>query len=132
MAEPVLKVVVPPVRAAPARRARRLVALARRRLRLILLVIAPLAAAAIGLGFYLSTGRYISTDNAYVGAQKVLITPDISGKIDRVLVREGQHVNAGDELFDIDAQPFRLAFEQAQAKLASVRTDFTVLKGNLA
>ena len=44
-------------------------------------------------------GRYISTDNAYVGAQKVLITPDISGKIVNVAIREGQHVNSGDELF---------------------------------
>ena len=32
---------------------------------------------------YLAGGRYISTDNAYVGAQKVLITPDIAGKISR-------------------------------------------------
>ena len=38
-------------------------------------------------------GRYISTDNAYVGAQKVLITPDISGKISSVVVHEGQHVS---------------------------------------
>src|SRR5262245_54885301 len=83
---------------------------ARRKLRLVLLVIVPLVAAAAGLGIYLAGGRFISTDNAYVGAQKVLITPDISGKISRVLVREGQHVKAGDELFDIDSQPFQLAF----------------------
>ena len=49
-----------------------------------------LAALALGLRFYLSGGRYISTDNAYVGAHKVLITPDISGKVISVLVREGQ------------------------------------------
>src|SRR5581483_6445444 len=81
----------------------------RKKLRMMLLVVLPLLAAAIGLGVYLMTGRYISTDNAYVGAQKVLITPDISGKIDKVLVREGQHVKAGDEWFEIDAQPFQLA-----------------------
>ena len=38
-------------------------------------------------------GRYITTDNAYVGAQKVLITPDVAGKVINVFVREGQHVN---------------------------------------
>src|ERR1043166_4693005 len=102
----------------------------RKRLRMILLVALPLIALAIGTFMYLSSGRYISTDNAYVGAQKVLITPDISGKISRVIVREGQHVKAGDELFEIDPVPFRLALEQAQAKLATVRTDVTTLNSD--
>src|SRR5882757_5274736 len=92
----------------------------RKRLRMILLVALPLIALAIGTFMYLGSGRYISTDNAYVGAQKVLITPDISGKIARIIVREGQHVKAGDELFEIDRDPFRIAVDQAQAKLATV------------
>lgn len=104
----------------------------RARLRLILLVIVPLIAAAAGFTFYLYGGRYITTDNAYVGAQKVLITPDISGKINTIFVKEGQHVAAGDPLFEIDPVPFKLALTQAQSKLASVRTDFNNLKTNLA
>src|SRR5689334_10505037 len=72
--------------------------ISRKKLRVILLVVLPLIAAAGGLALYLSSGRYITTDNAYVGAQKVLITPDISGKIDKVSVREGQHVQSGDQL----------------------------------
>src|SRR5215831_5471857 len=63
----------------------------RKRLRTILLVVLPALAVLIGAGFYLSGGRYVSTDNAYVGAQKVLITPDISGKIVHVAIVEGQH-----------------------------------------
>jgi membrane fusion protein (multidrug efflux system) len=113
-------------------RQKSLVAALRKRLRLILLVVAPLIVAAIGLSIYLMGGRYISTDNAYVGAQKVLITPDVSGKIIRVAVHEGQHVSPGDVLFEIDPEPFRLAVRQAQSKLESVRTDFNNLKGNLA
>jgi membrane fusion protein (multidrug efflux system) len=103
----------------------------RRRLRMILLVAIPLIVAAIGGGIYLGSGRYISTDNAYVGAQKVLITPDISGKVNRVTVREGQHVKAGDELFEIDPQPFQIALEQAKAKLASTKADYTNLTTNI-
>jgi membrane fusion protein (multidrug efflux system) len=102
----------------------------RKLLRMILLVVLPLIAVAIGAFFYLGSGRYISTDNAYVGAQKVLITPDISGKIARIIVREGQHVKAGDELFEIDREPFRIAVDLAQAKLATVRADFTNLKSD--
>jgi len=103
----------------------------RRNLRMMLLVVVPLIAVAAGLGFYLAGGRYISTDNAYVGARKVLITPDISGKVSRIVVREGQHVAPGDILFEIDPEPFNLALAQAQAKLASVRVDLANLKATV-
>src|ERR1700716_3444935 len=104
----------------------------RKRLRMILLVVIPLIALAGGSYFYLMSGRYISTDNAYIGAQKVLITPDISGKIARVTVTEGQRVNAGDALLEIDSEPFRITVAMTQARLDSVKTDFANLKANLA
>jgi membrane fusion protein, multidrug efflux system len=113
--------------AAPAKAAR----FDRKRLRMILLVALPAIAALIGAGFYITGGRYISTDNAYVGAQKVLITPDISGKIIHVAIVEGQHVKPGDELFTLDAEPYRLALAQAQAKLEAARTDYEKLKTTL-
>jgi membrane fusion protein, multidrug efflux system len=103
----------------------------RMRLRTILLVALPSLAVLLGLGIYLMGGRYISTDNAYVGAQKVLITPDISGKVIHVAVREGQHVNAGDELMTLDPEPYRLALASAQAKLATARSDYAKIKSNL-
>src|SRR5947207_6520292 len=105
---------------------------ARKRLRLVLLAVIPLIALAAGSYFYLTSGRYISTDNAYVGAQKVLITPDISGKIAKVTVTEGQRINAGDALLEIDPEPFRISATQAEARLAGVRTEFANLKTNLA
>jgi membrane fusion protein (multidrug efflux system) len=104
----------------------------RKKLRLILLLVIPLIAVAGGLYFYLMSGRYISTDNAYIGAQKVLITPDISGKIAKVTVAEGQRVNAGDALIEIDPEPFRITVAMTQARLDSVKIDFDNLKANLA
>jgi len=105
---------------------------ARSRLRMMLLVVIPLFAVVVGGYFYLMSGRYISTDNAFIGAQKVLITPDISGKIAKIGVTEGQRVSAGDALIEIDAEPFRIARTQAEARLASVQTDFSNLKTNYA
>ena len=131
MADTVLKF-APQRDGAAAGRSRSLVGFVRARLRMILLVVLPAIALVVGVVFYLSGGRYISTDNAYVGAQKVLITPDISGKLSRVLVREGQHVNAGDSLFEIDPVPYRLALQGAQSKLDTVRTEFANLKSNYA
>ncbi|HZS63528.1 MAG TPA: HlyD family secretion protein [Xanthobacteraceae bacterium] len=129
MADTVLKFANP--KKAAAEKASALKGFARKRLRLILLVIVPALVAAVGLGFYLAGGRYISTDNSYIGAQKVLVTPDVSGRINRVAVKEGQRVEAGDVLFEIDPVPFRLAVEQAQGKLDAVRVDFAKLKDNL-
>jgi membrane fusion protein (multidrug efflux system) len=102
--------------------------LARRRL--LLLVVLPAIVAVVGLTFYLSGGRYVSTDNAYVGAQKVLITPSVSGTIKQVAVKEGQRVNAGDELFQIDPDTYRLVLQQADARLESTKTDYANLRTN--
>ncbi len=99
----------------------------RKRLRMVLLVVLPLIALLGGATFYLMGGRYISTDNAYVGAQKVLITADVSGKIIHVAVTEGQHVKPGDELFTLDPEPYRLALAQAQAKLNAARAAYDKL-----
>jgi membrane fusion protein (multidrug efflux system) len=110
---------------------RRLMAGMRRYRRVLLLVVLPLAALIAGLIFYLNGGRYVTTDDAYVGAQKVLITPDISGKVEKVVVREGQQVKQGDELFEIDPVPFRLAVQQAKATLDQARTTYDNLVANI-
>jgi membrane fusion protein (multidrug efflux system) len=139
MADPVLKFPPEQKAAPPARPRTKLAAEPRRRLmagmrryrRVLLLVVLPLAALVAGLIFYLSGGRYVTTDDAYVGAQKVLITPDISGKIDKVVVKEGQQVNEGDVLFEIDPVPFRLTVDQARANLAQTRTTYDNLVANI-
>ncbi|MEK8095506.1 HlyD family secretion protein [Methylocystis sp. IM3] len=110
--------------------AKRIFALARQRLRLLLMVGVPAAAAMAGVALYLAGGRYISTDNAYIGARKVLVTPDVSAKISGALVREGQHVAAGDELFRIDPTSFEFALRQAQSRVDMVRAEFANLRSN--
>ena len=73
----------------------------------------------VGLLYYLLGGRYVSTDNAYVGAQKVLITPEVSGKVVRIAVTEGQLLKPGDELFAIDPEPYRLTAQEAGGPAAA-------------
>src|SRR4051812_4879309 len=139
MADPVLKFPPeqkssPPLQPASkvaAQPRRRLLAALRKYRRFLLLVVLPLAAVTGGLVFYLNGGRYVTTDDAYVGAQKVLITPEISGRIEKVVVREGQQVHEGDTLFEIDPVPFRLALQQAQASLATAKTGYETLVSDL-
>ncbi|MBR0692180.1 HlyD family secretion protein [Bradyrhizobium lablabi] len=137
MADPVLR--FPPEQkgnqAAPEKHAaaprRRLMAGMRRYRRVLLLVVLPLVAAVAGVAFYVNGGRYVTTDDAYVGAQKVMVTPDISGKITKVVVKEGQRVKEGDELFEIDSEPFQLALDQARANLAQAKTSYEQLVDNI-
>jgi len=122
----------PAAAAAEGKRGSRLVQAWRQRKRTILLIVLPALALLLGLGFYLSGGRYISTDNAYVGAQKVLITPDVNGKITHVAIVEGQHVKPGDELFTLDSEPYKLALDAAKGKLDAARGDHDKLKTSFA
>jgi membrane fusion protein, multidrug efflux system len=110
---------------------RRFVAGLRRYRRFLLMVVLPIVAVIAGLTFYLNGGRYIGTDDAYVGAQKVLVTPDISGKIEKVVVKEGQLVKQGDVLFEIDPVPFQLAVDEAKAQLAQAKSTYDNLVANI-
>jgi membrane fusion protein, multidrug efflux system len=101
-------------------------------LRVTLMVLIPAFVAVIALAFYLFGGRYISTDNAYIGAEKVLITPEVSGKVVRIDVVEGQLLKPGDQLLAIDPTPYRLAAQEAEAKLLRVQSDFATLRANFA
>src|SRR5262249_46382676 len=93
------------------------------------LMLAALAmAGTAGLFLYLVSGRYIGTDNAYVAAQKVLITPEVSGKVVGIRVIEGQTVKIGDELFSIDPAPYRFASQGAESKLIRIASEFDNLK----
>ena len=139
MADPVLKFPSEAKDAPSGRPSKKLAAEPRRRLlaglrryrRFLLLVVLPIAVAITGFVFYLNGGRYVGTDDAYVGAQKVLITPDISGKIDKVVVKEGQRVKQGDVLFEIDPQPFQFALDQAKAQHEQAKTSHENLKANV-
>jgi membrane fusion protein (multidrug efflux system) len=112
-------------------RSRRIGGAWKRHRRLLLLVVLPLIVLIGGGALYLAGGRYVTTDDAFVGAQKVLITPDISGKVEKVVVREGQRVKEGDVLFEIDPVPFKLALRQAQATQAQTKTTYENLKSNI-
>jgi len=95
----------------------------KRRLRMVLFAVGPVVALLVAAGLYFGSGRYVETDNAYVKANKVTISAQVSGPISAIAVHENQAVSQGQELFRIDPQPFRIALEQAEAQLRGVRSD---------
>jgi membrane fusion protein, multidrug efflux system len=100
----------------PRRRARRLI-------RPLLLVVVPMVAALVGLYWYAMSGRYVATENAYVKADMVAISPDINGRVIAVEVAENQFVRQDDVLFRLDPEPFQIALDMAEAKMLAVRND---------
>lgn len=55
-------------------------------LRLFLLVAIPAVAVVGGGAWYASTGRYVTTENAYVKAHVIAVSPDVDGRVTSVLV----------------------------------------------
>jgi len=77
----------------------------------------------VALVFWLTGGRYVSSDDAYVHAAKLMVSTDVSGLVQDVDVHEGQSVRAGDVLFRLDPQPFAIALANAKAALAQSALD---------
>lgn len=94
-------------------------------LRRVLLMLGPAIVLAAGLFAYMTGGRYVSTDNAYVHAGKLTVATDVSGIVSNVAVRESQRVEKGDVLFTLDQEPFRIALAGAEANLGTVRNQIT-------
>jgi membrane fusion protein (multidrug efflux system) len=95
---------------------------ARNRMRTLLWILGPALVLGAGGWLYLTSGRYASTDNAYVQADRVTIAPQVGGRVVEVAVRENQAVKKGDVLFRIDAEPLQIAAARMQAQMQSVKS----------
>src|ERR1700720_2943857 len=83
-----------------------------------------------GAYWYVTGGRVMSTDDAYVEADKVGISTDVSGIVTEIGVSNNQEVAEGQVLFRMDDLPFRLALERAEAQVGIVHNDLNALKAN--
>jgi membrane fusion protein (multidrug efflux system) len=101
-------------------------------MRLLLMLSVPLLIALVGGYLWLTSGRYVSTDNAYVQQDKVAVSAEVTGPILEVMVRENQRVKRGDLLFRIDPRPYRIALEQAEAQIASAQVSVSKLQAESA
>jgi membrane fusion protein, multidrug efflux system len=94
-----------------------------------LFLLLPLALLAVGY-WYVTGGQVMSTDDAYVEADKVGVSTDVSGIVQQIDVMENQRLDAGQVLYRLDDLPFRLALQRAEAQVGIVRNDLNALKAN--
>ena len=100
--------------------------------RKLLIVALPLALALGGGYVWMTGGRYIETEDAYVQQNRVNVVPQVSGQIAAVEVGENEIVAAGQTLFRLDDATYRSAVEAAKARLASARLEVERLKAAFA
>lgn len=97
-------------------------------LRLALMIVVPAVMVIGGAWYWVTGGRYEETDNAYLQQPKVEVAANASGRVTEVNVSDNQHVTKGEVLFRIDAEPYRIALEQAEADLAAARISVSQLR----
>jgi membrane fusion protein (multidrug efflux system) len=86
------------------------------------------AALIVGGYFYVTGGAVMSTDNAYVQADMVGLSTDVSGIVTQVSVHDNQKVAKGDVLFKLDPLQFQLALDRAEAQVGNARNDLVALQ----
>src|SRR6202030_1149284 len=80
---------------------------------------ALLALALIAGGYwYVTGGKVISTDDAYVEADAVGISTDVPGIVQEIDVTNNQHVDPGQVLYRLDPNQFQIALDNAKDNLA--------------
>jgi membrane fusion protein (multidrug efflux system) len=82
----------------------------------------------IGCYWYVTGGRIMSTDNAYVNAETVGIAADIDGFVKEVDVTDNQHVAAGQVLYQLRPLKFQIALDSAKANLAQTALTIESMK----
>jgi len=96
--------------------------------RWLLMFVVPVLIIVLGGGYWYSTRGHISTDNAYIRQDIVSVSSDVAGRIVEVAVRENQQVKAGDLLFRVDAEPYRVALALADAEIAAAQVKVVELQ----
>ena len=81
-----------------------------------------------GAYWYVTGGQVMSTDDAYVEADKVGISTDVPGIVQDVAVRVNQHVTAGQVLYRLDPRQFQIALDNAKANLAETALSINAMK----
>ena len=86
--------------------------------------VAVLALGAIGAGvvWWLDARKYENTDDAFVDAHIVRLSPQVAGRVTQIHVTDNQLVHKGDPLLDIDAADFDAKLVQAEAQQAQAET----------
>lgn len=84
----------------------------------------------IGGYYYVTGGQIMSTDNAYIQADMVGVSTDVSGTVISVDVHENEVVKKGQALFRLKPDSFQIALDGAKAQLGNARNQILNLQAS--
>jgi membrane fusion protein (multidrug efflux system) len=96
--------------------------------RYALMLAVPLLLVAGGAYVWATGGRFQETDNANLRQARITVAADTAGRIVEVDVADSAQVKAGDILFVVDPEPYRIALAQADAALEGARLNVGQLR----
>ncbi|TPM40135.1 HlyD family secretion protein [Mesorhizobium sp. B2-3-4] len=95
----------------------------------VLFALLPVALV-VGGYYYVTGGQVMTTDNAYIQAQALGVSTDVSGTVQEIDVHDNQAVKKGDVLFRLRPASFETALAAAQAQLGTVRNQVLTLEAS--
>ncbi len=69
---------------------------------------------------------YQSTDDAFIEGNIVQVAPKVSGEVVKLFIDDNDEVKEGDILLKIDEEPYKIAYENALARLEKAKADLKV------
>lgn len=106
----------------------------KRKIKIILIIagVLVLVAGAALLVYHELVGKYFQeTDDAYLQADAVTVSPKVGGYVTQVLVNDNQDVAAGQALVRIDPRDYRAQAEQYQAQIDIARANADAVRAQI-
>jgi membrane fusion protein (multidrug efflux system) len=99
-------------------------------------IVIPMFVVVLGIAlatwqYYVNARDFIATDDAYIDANRVSISAKMLGRIDQLLVEEGDTVQQGQVLVKLDDSDLRAQEDQAKASLALSRENIALAEVSL-
>lgn len=96
--------------------------------KVIILVIIMIIAVILGVLWYINYNKYITTDDANLDSYRIDVASQVSGRISKLLVHEGDTVKEGDVLFEIESASMISRRLQAEAQYEQLMAQLAVAK----
>ncbi|RNI33409.1 HlyD family secretion protein [Hanamia caeni] len=97
---------------------------------LIILILMILGGGWFGISKYIHAKHHEETDDAQVEADIIPVIPRVSGYVEEVRVKDNQLVKKGDTLIILDGRDYQIQLDQAEAALATAKSNVEASKAN--
>lgn len=99
---------------------------------LIILILMIVLGGWFGITKYIYAQHHEDTDDAQIEADIIPIIPRVSGYVKEIRVRDNQQVHKGDTLIIIDDRDLKINLQQAEAALATAKSNVDASRANTA